>query len=304
MSGIFSRLRGGGKLNLAQKHQLVMEAVDMHAALRPSHEIEEELHRRGASVELAKELNLQALQKYEDRLVQDVALPQSAKGSINYYFLLGVTPYAAVEAIRRAYRRKAKVVHPDAHQREFTEQAWSRLMTTVGDAHQVLTDPITRRAYDVIWRRKSKAVAAENRKRGEVRGDWETRFRWHIAELAEMEQEVEDILGGLHKASDTELVDLMSRLGELFERYEGELLEVRNESYALGSRFEQIAEQVRHETQRKQRLVKDFEQVKAWLPEAQTPAGANALAPMLSGLEESLAAVRAGQERFDLTVAR
>jgi len=57
-------------------------------------------------------------------------------------------------------------------------------MALISDAQQVLTEPRTRRVYDVIWRERSRKVAIENRRRGELRGDWETRYRWEVAEMA------------------------------------------------------------------------------------------------------------------------
>lgn len=67
----------------------------------------------------------QAQAKFEDQLLRTVTLPASASQDVNYYFLLGVTPQASVERIRRSYRRKAKAIHPDRHDLEFTREYWS-----------------------------------------------------------------------------------------------------------------------------------------------------------------------------------
>jgi hypothetical protein len=306
MSGIIGRLRGGGKLTLAQKHQLLMAGVELHDQGQSLEAVEAELKKRGAGRDDAKALAAESLTKFETELVRSVRLPASVRSGINFYFLLGVTPQAGVEQIRRAYRRKAKAVHPDQHNNEFTRETWSRLMTMVSDAESVLTDQRMRRAYDILWRQRSRKVALENRRKGQLRGDWETRYRWDIAEVAEREEQIETLLGqlreGLVGGSASEAI--VTALHTAVDDYESRLLSIRTQTYSLATQFDWLAEDVRQETVRKERLVRELHQLTTWLPEAANPAGARALATRVDGVVKVLAQVRQGQNSFDLRAAR
>jgi DnaJ-domain-containing protein 1 len=258
MLGIIARLRHGRKqLSLGEKHHLMLEALELLHEGRPVEEIAAVLWGRGASDRESSALVAQAQAKFDSELVRSVGLPLSARHDLNYYFLLGVTPLASPERIHRAYRRKAKDVHPDRHEHEFTREYWSRLMTLVSDAEQVLSDPRKRRAYDVLWRNRSHNVALQNRRRGELRGDWETRYRWDVAELTEREDEIGDLLVEIKARVDEgqPAAELGARLLELAEQYEGSILEIRTSAHGLPRAFLQFAGTVRHEMQRKERLV-------------------------------------------------
>src|SRR5258708_5854508 len=62
------------------------------------------------------------------------------------YSVLGVPPTAGLDEIRRAYRQKAKVVHPDLNP---DNSDWAHTeFQRVNDAHDVLTDPNLRAEYD------------------------------------------------------------------------------------------------------------------------------------------------------------
>jgi hypothetical protein len=61
---------------------------------------------------------------------------------ITHYDVLGVAPTASSEEIRRAYRRLARVHHPDRR----TEDAGT--MTALNEAYRVLRDPGRRALYD------------------------------------------------------------------------------------------------------------------------------------------------------------
>ncbi len=61
-----------------------------------------------------------------------------------YYATLGVSPDADTAAIKAAYRREAKRLHPDHNPAPEARGAFLR----VSEAHEVLTDPERRAAYD------------------------------------------------------------------------------------------------------------------------------------------------------------
>ncbi|MFN7022069.1 MAG: DnaJ domain-containing protein [Phycisphaerales bacterium] len=62
----------------------------------------------------------------------------------NYYDILGVQSTATVEDIRRAYRIKAKSIHPDVSGEPDAQARFSAL----AEAYQTLTDRARRRDYD------------------------------------------------------------------------------------------------------------------------------------------------------------
>ncbi|WP_413207106.1 DnaJ domain-containing protein [Rhodospirillum sp. A1_3_36] len=71
------------------------------------------------------------------------ASPTDPKG---YYRILGLSPDATEAAIKKAYRHKAMILHPDLNKSPNAVAEFQRL----NDAHQTLADPKTRRAYDTL----------------------------------------------------------------------------------------------------------------------------------------------------------
>jgi curved DNA-binding protein CbpA len=95
-----------------------------------------------------------------------LAAPAPAGATIldmqDYYNLLGVAPGAAPEAIRRAFRARAKEVHPDAHPHLPPErqEALRRRFIALAQAYETLSDPARRADYDRRLRRARPASGA------------------------------------------------------------------------------------------------------------------------------------------------
>jgi curved DNA-binding protein CbpA len=304
---MLSRFGRQPKLTVADRHKLLTYAMELHRAMTPFAAVLEELQARGAPPDDARAISHEAQTKVDTEVVRNVSLPASAHTDVNYYFLLGVTPRAGTESIHRAFRRKAKEVHPDRHSKEFTVGQWARLMTVVSDANNVLSDPQTRRAYDILWRERSRRVAKENRKKGDLRGDWETRYRWEIAEMSEVEEALATLLAELKRSLTGGAVPsepIVRAMEQALEHYEGEMLEIRTQTHSLPPSFATFGERVRNEMQRKERLVKSLRNLAAWLPEARTPSGAYAMSGHVDSAVQILEEIRQAQHMFELGAAR
>ncbi|KAI9227684.1 MAG: DnaJ domain-containing protein [Piptocephalis tieghemiana] len=68
-----------------------------------------------------------------------------SSSSKDYYAVLGISPDASLEEIRKAYQRAALATHPDRQGN--TRQANARFQL-VADAYTTLSDPVKRAAYD------------------------------------------------------------------------------------------------------------------------------------------------------------
>lgn len=64
---------------------------------------------------------------------------------MDYYQILGVKPDATDDSIRRAFRARAKRVHPDVNPAKSAKQEFQRM----NEAYQVLRDVNKRRIYDI-----------------------------------------------------------------------------------------------------------------------------------------------------------
>lgn len=111
----------------------------------------------------------------------------------NYYRILGITPLADDQEIKRAYRMLVKRYHPDVVPPDRRE--WAReQMTRINAAYQVLQDPQRRAKYDrqhgyLRLSEKQPASPADVpvmpalRRRARERHRRETLTRWHGAAL-------------------------------------------------------------------------------------------------------------------------
>ena len=75
-----------------------------------------------------------------------------------YYVALGVDENADADAIKAAYRAKAKRVHPDFNPSPIATKQFHRLH----EAYETLSDPETRAAYDRPWRNTTEPPKASS----------------------------------------------------------------------------------------------------------------------------------------------
>ncbi|MES0872536.1 DnaJ C-terminal domain-containing protein [Sinimarinibacterium thermocellulolyticum] len=64
----------------------------------------------------------------------------------DYYKILGVSRSASADEIKRAYRKLAREFHPDKNTSKGAEDRFKE----INEAHEVLSDPEKRRAYDAL----------------------------------------------------------------------------------------------------------------------------------------------------------
>ena len=96
---------------------------------------------------------------------------------INYYDILGVSKTAPQDEIKRAYRRRARKLHPDLHspsQKIEMEEKFKQL----NEAYEVLKDSETRKKYDQYGKNWKEAEAYEQARRqaGGGQGEWHGNF--------------------------------------------------------------------------------------------------------------------------------
>jgi len=62
----------------------------------------------------------------------------------NYYQILGISQFAEASEIKRAFRQKAKNLHPDVNKNHGAQGQFQR----INEAYQILKDPGKRKLYD------------------------------------------------------------------------------------------------------------------------------------------------------------
>ena len=79
----------------------------------------------------------------------------------DYYFLLGISSDASLDAIKKAYRINAVKYHPDKH---FGEPEFAQKFVEIKEAYDNLIDPDKRRDFDLKYRQFFKNKSAEGAK--------------------------------------------------------------------------------------------------------------------------------------------
>lgn len=104
--------------------------------------------------------------------------PDSHTGAMrfqDYYETLGVAADADAAAIKQAYRRQARLLHPDVNH---TPEAHAS-MARMNEAYEALSDPLRRAAYDNVRRRQqAQQKAAGKQAEPELPSDWKKGFRY------------------------------------------------------------------------------------------------------------------------------
>lgn len=105
--------------------------------IRLYHDLKKEIGRKGCSFEGAME----KLSPVAAALGLHPDTPDSIHA--DYYWVLGIGPNSDTEAVKKAYRRNAMRSHPDAQTGE------NDRFIAVHEAYTVLSDPSSRRFYDL-----------------------------------------------------------------------------------------------------------------------------------------------------------
>ncbi|XP_053693082.1 dnaJ homolog subfamily C member 7 isoform X2 [Sabethes cyaneus] len=83
-------------------------------------------------------------------LLKDAKLQLKKSKRKDYYKILGVSKQASEDEIKKAYRKRALVHHPDRHANSSEEEKkeQERKFKEVGEAYTVLSDPVKKSRYD------------------------------------------------------------------------------------------------------------------------------------------------------------
>ncbi|OXM85389.1 J domain-containing protein [Paenibacillus rigui] len=141
----------------------------------------------------------------------------------NYYEILGVERSAAPEEIKKAYKRLAKLHHPDVNAGSKQSEL---LFKQVSEAYQTLSDGSAREAYDArLNAKETKGDTAPRGSKGSQAGAGRSGKEQPHWDMKEMEQQFERFFGYHPKTGEA---DLKKKSGGnpldttvLFEKYFG-----------------------------------------------------------------------------------
>ncbi len=112
-------------------------------------------------------MNLNRLKIKLTPAARALGIVPSSDAAVDYYRLLGVRSQADAQEIKKAFRRKAGRVHPDANA---NLNGGTRQFVELNDAYRTLRDPVLRHHYDISrqhllrWReRPTRSFPADER---------------------------------------------------------------------------------------------------------------------------------------------
>ncbi|KAJ1660224.1 hypothetical protein IWQ61_000816 [Dispira simplex] len=95
----------------------------------------------------AQELSGSRNSKIREKLMKAMQLQRKAKRK-DYYKILELSKEATPADIKRAFRKMAKVWHPDRYRGDLSEEEVHQKMSDINEAHEILSDPERRAQYD------------------------------------------------------------------------------------------------------------------------------------------------------------
>jgi curved DNA-binding protein CbpA len=90
-----------------------------------------------------------------------------------YYDILGISPYADDDAIKDAYRKKAKEFHPDLN-----NGTRGDLFIQISEAFDILSNPFSRTKYDLSLKLKEQSSTTPNTQNSSIKEKQSERFSY------------------------------------------------------------------------------------------------------------------------------